>query len=267
MKKLLPIVAGLAVLFCGGASGQTAGRPATERYVIQKISDYSTTNGSMNVAIQALASAVVAATNLQAAITAEAAARASGDLVAMTNWQARVNALTNGAALGETALQPAWAATGTVANAVNADNTAFAGMAAELLRPGTDGEALDAAAAHAATEHSVTEEGGFQAGTGAAADSGGAVGSFASAVAGGGAVGYGAGATEGGAVGYGANAASGGSVGTGARTSDGFAGGKDAYATSDGAFSGEGIDAIQLGPCKSTATVCSTPTARSRWSA
>ena len=54
------------------------------------------------------------ATNVQAAITAEAAARAAGDLVTMTNWQARVNALTNGAALGATALQPSWAATGTV---------------------------------------------------------------------------------------------------------------------------------------------------------
>jgi len=35
---------------------------------------------------------------LQSALDAEAAARASGDIVAMTNWQARVNALTNGAA-------------------------------------------------------------------------------------------------------------------------------------------------------------------------
>ncbi len=57
---------------------------------------------------------VVAMTNYVAALTAEAQARASGDLVAMTNWQARVNTLTNGAALGETALQPAWAETGTV---------------------------------------------------------------------------------------------------------------------------------------------------------
>jgi len=36
-------------------------------------------------------------------------------------------------------------------------------------------------------------------------------------------------------------------VGDSARTSDGFAGGKYAFATSDGTFDGSGIDAIQLG--------------------
>ena len=51
---------------------------------------------------------------LQSALDAEAQARAAGDAVAMTNWQAVVYSLTNGAALGETALQPAWAETGTV---------------------------------------------------------------------------------------------------------------------------------------------------------
>ena len=191
-------------------------------------------------------------------------------------------AMANGAALGETALQPA------------ATNT------------------LAAAAAHAATEHSVTEDGGFQAGFGASATTGGAVGYSASATEGGGAVGYSASATwgggavgdsasaasgggavgfyasatyggavgysasategggavgyyasaasgggavgyyasaasGGGAVGFYASAADGGAVGYSARTSDGFAGGKYAFATSDGDFFGNPIDAIQLG--------------------
>jgi len=77
----------------------------------------------------AAAGDVIVSTNLQAAITAEALARAAGDLVAMTNWQARVNALTNGAALGATALQPAWASTGTVAHATDAGRLAVAGDA------------------------------------------------------------------------------------------------------------------------------------------
>ena len=157
-----------------------------------------------------------------------------------TNWQASVNALTNGAALGETALQ------------APATNT------------------LAAAAAHAETAHSVTAEGGFKAGSGAYASTGGAVGNNATATDGGavgssayaasggavgagayatdgGAVGNNAYATDGGAVGFSAYAASGGAVGDSARTSDGFAGGKDAFATSDGTFFGDPIDAIQLG--------------------
>ena len=206
----------------------------------------------------ALAAAIaVASTNLQSALDAEAAARASGDLVAMTNWQARVNALTNGAALGATALQPA------------ATNGWTVGSHAGLLTPQAT-NTLAAAAAHAGTEHSVTEVGGFQAGQSARATYGGAVGSWAYTTEGGaagiwaasvdgGAVGSGANATHGGAVGYGAFAADGGAVGAwtysgdggavgvGAKTSDGFAGGKDAYATSDGDFYGDLIDAIQLG--------------------
>lgn len=101
---------------------------------------------------------------LQSALDAEAAARASGDLVAMTNWQARVNALTNGAALGETALQPSWAATGHVATAgyAEAATSAFssdlaaeatyahdAGRAIALDPDSADGLALAAATAHA----------------------------------------------------------------------------------------------------------------------
>ena len=81
--------------------------------------------------------AQTASNALAAAVQAEAAARASGDA-----------ALTNGAALGETALQPSWAATGTVYNSVWAENTITAMAAFELYRPGTDSEALDAATAH-----------------------------------------------------------------------------------------------------------------------
>ena len=109
---------------------------------------------------------------LQAALDAEAAARASGDVVAMTNWQSIVYSLTNGAALGETALQPSWAATGTVAhagdaatattaeNAGAADRAAvadaadyaveagFADEALELADWSTDGQALAAVVVH-----------------------------------------------------------------------------------------------------------------------
>lgn len=95
-----------------------------------------------------IGAAQTASNALASAIQAEALARASGDAAAMTNWQARVNALTNGSALGAAALQPSWAATGTVYNAVTADITGTAGMAYELLRYGADGQALDAATAH-----------------------------------------------------------------------------------------------------------------------
>ena len=121
---------------------------------------------------------------LQSALDAEAQARAAGDAVAMTNWQAVVYSLTNGAALGETALQPA------------ATNGWEVGSHAGLLAPPAT-NTLAAAAEHAATEHSVTEDGGFQAGTGAAAIYGGAVGAGANAAYGG-AVGAGASASLGG---------------------------------------------------------------------
>jgi hypothetical protein len=170
----------------------------------------------------------VAQTNLQAAINAEAAARASGDLVAMTNWQAVVYSMTNGAALGASALQPP------------ATNT------------------LAAAAAHAAMAHGVTVYGGFKGGNGASVVSGGAVGYNAQTTYGGavgsgayatdgGAVGSGAYTMNGGAVGYSAYTEYGGAVGRTAKTSDGFAGGKNAFATTDGTHDGDGIDAIQLG--------------------
>jgi len=111
---------------------------------------------SSNASTRAIA--LIAITNLQAAVDAEAQARASGDVVAMTNWQAIVYSLTNGAALGETALQPAatngwtvgshaglatwggatnaasavvssFAATGSVAHATDAGRIAVAGDA------------------------------------------------------------------------------------------------------------------------------------------
>ena len=110
-------------------------------------------------------------------------------------------------------------------------------------------------------------DGGFAAGNGASATTGGAVGNGASAVIGGavgnnasatyggavgngasatygGAVGFNASATYGGAVGWGATATTGGAVGQNAKTSTGFAGGYNAK-TQDS--SGDGIDAIQLG--------------------
>ena len=123
--------------------------------------------------------------------------------------------------------------------------------------------------------------GGFAAGNGASAFSGGAIGNGASATTGGfagannasatsgGAVGNNASATYGGAVGNGASATTGGAVGNGASaTTGGFAGGNGASATTGGAVgsgaktstgfaggynaktqnsSGDGIDAIQLG--------------------
>ena len=77
-----------------------------------------------------------------------------------------------------------------------------------------------------------TTNGGFAAGNGANADSGGAIGSGASV--------YGAG----GAVGEGAHAdGAGGAVGYGTYVGDGFVGGKDAVAM----FEGDPLDAIQLG--------------------
>ena len=99
--------------------------------------------------------------------------------------------------------------------------------------------------------------GGFAAGNGASATSGGAVGNNASAIFSGFAGGNSASATSGGAVGSvaeetgggfaggnSASATSGGAVGSGAKTSTGFAGGYNAK-TQDS--SGDGINAIQLG--------------------
>jgi hypothetical protein len=96
--------------------------------------------------------------------------------------------------------------------------------------------------------------GGFEAGTGADASTGGAVGSGADATAGGaigdnaetqygGAVGALSKSNSGGAVGYGAWATAGGAVGLEARTGSGFAGGSAAKTMAND----KTIDAIQLG--------------------
>ena len=97
-------------------------------------------------------------------------------------------------------------------------------------------------------------DGGFAAGNGASASTGGAVGMDASVTSGGaigqgsftsigGAVGSSATSGSGGAIGGGSSANNGGAVGYGARTSSGFAGGYNAK-TNDGNTE---IDAIQLG--------------------
>lgn len=158
----------------------------------------------------------------------------SQQLVNVESGLTAVSPYTNGAALGATALQPA------------ATNT------------------LAAAAAHAATAHGVTPDGGFQGGSeytyaesggavgyGAYTTYGGAVGSSAYTTYGG-AVGAGAYAESGGAVGSGAYTIDGGAVGWAAKTSDGFAGGKGAFATTDGTWNTDGIDAIQLGTGSNT---------------
>lgn len=97
--------------------------------------------------------------------------------------------------------------------------------------------------------------GGFEAGSGATATTGGAIGEEAVASAGGaignhasattgGAIGNRAKTDNGGAIGDGASSLSGGAIGSGAKTSYGFAGGKDAKTIDSDGF---GIDAIQLG--------------------
>ena len=102
---------------------------------------------------------------------------------------------------------------------------------------------------HTESAHEVTAEGGFQAGTGAAVGLGGAGGAIGitAGVIGGGAVGDSAYAWDGGAVGKNAYTLGGGAIGDSAKTGYGFAGGRSAFATSNGLYSGEGIDAIQLG--------------------
>jgi hypothetical protein len=136
----------------------------------------------------------------------------------------------NGGAVGAYASAEYGGAVGSGANTMN-------GGAVGSSATTTDGGAVGSGA--------YTTEGGA---VGASAYSmyGGAVGASATTTDGG-AVGAYASAEYGGAVGSGASATAGGAVGQNARTSDGFAGGKEAFATTDGTYDGEGIDAIQLG--------------------
>jgi hypothetical protein len=129
---------------------------------------------------------------------------------------------------------------------------------------------------HATSAHSVTTNGGFQAGTGAAADTGAAVGKSASATAAGGAIGQDAVANHGGAVGFAAVTQDGGAIGQGAyagyggavgfaawadgggavgqetKTFEGFAGGKNAVCSTNGTYAALGINAVQLGTGSNT---------------
>jgi hypothetical protein len=188
----------------------------------------------------------------------------SQQLVNVESGLTVVSSYTNGAALGATALQPP--ATNTLAAAA-----AHAATAHEVTGNGGFQGGIDASAnlGGAVGANAQTTDGGAV-GSGAQTTDGGAVGYGAHAEYGG-AVGYGANTTSGGAVGYGAytanggavgayasaeyggavgsgaSATAGGAVGQNARTSDGFAGGKEAFATTDGTYDGEGIDAIQLG--------------------